>query len=365
MLSLDALRLYGPNDNRTKAIVKLLKDTIFVREQIIAVLQDSKLSPGDFVLQPAALAWREIVPIAAMNNKLDGLVEVVTRRDPEFGVRLEQVLRPLLAPADLWYPCRDPYYCGFFGPGATTAMIDRDGLRTGLQNLVNDQYRVFIVSGARKSGKTHSWLLIDHIRQAGKLAGHECVCVSTHDWSTGTKVSGAMMVQAIADQLSLNVRATGSDELGEARTRKLLNLLAGEYPKGDGVTRWIVLDGLDRDEAMNAVDAKDVALKLIPMVNTSRLPDTRLVITGFDPLWLQSRRQILFETIPAIDEIRVSSFLADTAGHLGYQVDPASLARFATEVIGAGGPSRDLELIEDAVVRLVKREWGPGGQHAD
>lgn len=364
MISLDALRLYGPNDLRTKAIVELLARTIYDKDDIARALEDANISPGEITWGKASIAWRELVPLAARENKLDALIEGITKNNPAFGVRLEQVLRPLLATADIWYPCHDPYYCGFFGPGATTAMIDRDGLRTGLQNLANDQYRVFIVSGARKSGKSHSWLLIDHVRQAGKLAGHECVCVSTHDWSAGTKVSGAMMVQAIADQLSLQVKATESDELGEARTRKLLNLLTGQYPKSDGVTRWIVLDGLDRDEAINAVDAKDVALKLIPMVNTNRLPDTRLVITGFNPLWLPTKRQILFESITAIDEARVSAFLSATAGHLGYEVDPKSLAALVSEVLNAGGPSLDLELIEDAVVRLAKREWGPGGRHA-
>ena len=364
MISLDALRLKGPNDLRTKAIVELLARTIYDKDDIARALEDANISPGEITWGKAAIAWREVIPLAARENKLDALIEAINKKNPAFGVRLEEVLRPLLATTGVWYPCHDPYYCGFFGPGATTAMIDRDGLRSGLQNLANDQYRVFIVSGERKSGKSHSWLLIDHVRQAGKLEGHECVCVSTHDWGAGTKVTGAMVVQAIADQLNLKVGATGSDELGEARTRKLLNLLTGQYPKSDGVTRWIVVDGLDRDEAINAVDAKDVALKLIPMVNTNRLPETRLVITGFDPLWLPSRRQILFETIPALDRERVSAFLTAAAGHLGQDVDPKSLATHVTEVLDAGGASRDLELIEDAVVRLVKREWGPGGRHA-
>jgi hypothetical protein len=365
MVVLDTLSFGGPKGQEMKiAIAELLASRVD-QDWIESTLTDAGLSPARYFLRQApALVWREIVLDAVKRRKLDAIVEAVAKREPAFSMYLEEVVRRLLDSGAVWYPCRDPYYCGFFGPGAATAMIDRRDFRSGLQDLANEQFRVLVVSGPRGSGKSHSWLLIDHLREAGKLAGHECICVSTHDWSVGTRVSGAMIVEAIADQLCLDVSLTGSDELGEARTRKLLNQLAGAYNKNGTVVRWIVIDGLDRDEAIDAADAKDVTLKLIDMVKRGRLAYTRLVVTGFDRLWLPTTRQILLETIPVIDEVLVCSFLADCATHQGYQPGSDALVALAREVLAAGGPSRDLGLIEEAVLAVVKREWGAGGTDA-
>jgi hypothetical protein len=376
VISLDDLYLGGANDPRITAVADLLATTIYGEQPVRDALVGAGLSPGDYRLgQPARLLWREVVPHAANPRKrrLGALISYVEGLQPAFGVELERRLAPLLE-AGTWYPCHDPFHCCFFGPGAATAMIDRDGLRRGLAMLAADQYRVLVVSGARRSGKTHSWRLIDHLRQTGKLTGHKCIRVTTHFWGANTRITSEMVAQQIADLLDLAMPATATSELPEARTRKILTSLTARYP-ADGVLRWIVLDGLDREEAIDAEDAKDVALPLITKVADGELPDTRLVITGFDPLWLQDRRAVLTETIPPLSKDLVRAFLSDAAGHLGHQVAPAKLDALAAEVLTSADnmPSGQLSpvavevslaYIEDAAVRLVKREWGPAGQHA-
>ena len=156
------------------------------------------------------------------------------------------------------------------------------------------------------------------------------------------------------------IRLTGSGELADARARKILDVLVGKYP-ADGVIRWIVLDGLDRPRVHDS--ARDVGRQLITMVDDGELPNTRLVITGFDGSLTAVSASVLTDPIPAIDAALMRSFLADVAARLGHAVGDAELNALATEVLGAGGPPPTMAEVEAAVVRLVRREWAPGGQH--
>jgi hypothetical protein len=171
-----------------------------------------------------------------------------------------------------------------------------------------------------------------------------------------------MLAQALADRLGLDIRLTSSGELEDARARKVLDRLAGNYPT-DGVIRWIVLDGLDRPRVRDS--ARDIGRQLITMVDDGELPDTRLVITGFEGLLTDSAGSVLIEKIPAISASLVRAFLADAAERLGRAIEDAELDAYVAEVLGAVDAPPTLAEIERAVVRLVKREWGPGGQNAD
>lgn len=363
MISLDALDLGDLRDDpRTRVITELLSETIYNQEAIAEAITVAGLVPGDYLPNVARLAWVQAVPDAIRERRLDALVESIVKYDLPFAMRLEARLQPLLGVpgAGGWYPCHDPFTCGFVGPGAGRALIDRVGLRGGLHDLAVDGYRVLVVYGPSGSGKTHSWRLIDHLRQAGQLTGHKCVRVSTHKWGNA-EVTGEMVAQTLADRLGLEVRLTGSGELEDARARKILDLMTGKYP-ADGITRWIVLDGLDRPRVRDS--ARDVGRDLITMVADGELENTRLVITGFDAGWIGDSGSVRFETIPAIDAALVRAFLADTAARLGHTVGAPQLDAYAAEVLG-GDPPRTLAEIEDAIVALVKREWGPGpgGQH--
>jgi hypothetical protein len=362
MISLDALDLGGLRDDpRTRIIADLLTETIYHEEAIAEAITVAGLVPGNYLPNVARLAWLQAIPDAIREHRLDALVGSVVRHDLAFGMALEARLQPLLGSPGVggWYPCHDPFRCGFVGPGAGRALIDREGLRGGLHDLSVDDYRVLVVYGPSGSGKTHSWRLIDHLRQAGKLAGQKCVRVSTHKWGPA-EVTGEMVAQSLADRLSLEISLTDSDEPEDARARKILDLIAGRYP-ADGVTRWIVLDGLDRPRVRDS--ARDVGRDLITMVADSELENTRLVITGFDAGWIGESGSVRFETIPAINAALVRGFLTDTAARLSHTVVAAELDAHVTEVL-SGDPPPTLAEIEDAIVRLVKREWvsGPGGQ---
>lgn len=363
MISLDDLELGGLSDPRTRLIAELLTRKVYFQNAISAAMEAGGLCPGKYPLTVAQLAWDTAVPDAVREHKLDALLRPVIHGDAAFGLELEQRLSELAGPtgAGAWYPCSDPYHCGFIGPGASRAVIDRKKLRDGLRYLADEEYRVLVVCGPSGSGKTHSWRLLDHLRQAGKLTGHRCVRVTTHTWGNA-EVTGEMVAQALTDRLGLDIRLASSGELEDARARKILDKLVGQYP-ADGVARWIVLDGLDRPRVRDS--ARDVGRQLITMVDGGDLPDTRLVVTGFDELLSDDGGSVLTEQIPAINEVLVRLFLTDAATRLGRDVEAAELDAHVASVLGAGGAPLNLGEIERAVVRLVKREWGPGGQDGD
>src|SRR5262249_8215202 len=99
------------------------------------------------------------------------------------------------------------------------------------------------------------------------------------------------------------------------------------------------------------------------MVDDGELPNTRLVITGFDGSLTAVSASVLTDQIPAIDRERMRSFLADVAARLGRAVGAAELDALAAEVLGAARSPSAVAELEAAVGALVKREWAPGGQH--
>jgi len=303
------------------------------------------------------MTWTEAVPDAARQGKLGQLVECVSETDRAFGSELERQMR-LLPGGRAWYRCDDPFACGFVGAGAGRAVIDRQELRRGLQDLVAEEYRVLIVTGEPGAGKTHSWLLIDHLRQAvTMMVSHRFIRVTTHSWAG--EVSGEDLALTLAWRLGLDISLTPSNEHNDARVRKVLDMIVGRYPH-DGVTRWIVLDGLDRPLVQET--ARDVARQLITLVSDSDLPKTRLIITGFDTLGFVADGSYQVEQIPPIDATLVNTFLATVASHLGCPTSPAELAALVAEVVEAGGNLQCLPEVERAVVQIVKKHWaeGPG-----
>ncbi len=180
---------------------------------------------------------------------------------------------------------------------------------------------------------------------------------STHAWSG--EVTGEDLACSLADKLGLNLELRPSKEHPDARIRKLLDLMVGQYPQGDGVVRWIVLDGLDRPGVQDS--ARDLAKRLITLVDENELPQTRLIVTGLDLLGLTVGYTVRVEEIPTIDATLVRSFLADVAMHLGCTLTPGELDRYVVQVLGTG-ERRDLRNIEKSVVQAVK-SWVASERH--
>src|SRR5215475_6069051 len=102
MRGLDDPSLAALSDPRTKLIIDMLSKSIFETAKIAAFLESAKLSPGDYPLQTAKLAWAQAVPDAAKKGQLSELIARVVEEDPAFGGKLEDSLQLLRGERD-WY----------------------------------------------------------------------------------------------------------------------------------------------------------------------------------------------------------------------------------------------------------------------
>lgn len=341
-----------------KLIARTLSRKLYLQPAIVDAIEGAGLSPDDYRLEvEPKYIWAGVVPDAVEKGKLAALIAYVSKSDPAFRAELERQLLALRAARRRWYEHDDPYTSGFVGLRADRAVIDRAGLREGLELLADEQYSVLLITGAERSGKTHSWLLVQHLRDAKKLRGlHRFVKVSTHDW-TGD-VTGVDLAGSLNDKLNLGINLISSDELQDAMIRKFLDSIVGRYPQDD-ITRWIVLDGLDRPGVQ--ASARDLGKGLVKLVDGGELPQTRLIVTGLDPFSLQNGSNVTKEAIPPIDESLVRAFLSSVAEELGRPATEAELGRCLAELFPGQTPQRDLTELEQEVVRLVKESWA---QHA-
>jgi hypothetical protein len=352
-----------PGDDRGRLLVKLLTRNIYGEHRVAMVLEKAGLNPGVYDLSTAQYTWAAAVPDAARDGKLSALVRVVSEDKPAFGKQLAEQMGALLHQAGRgWYRHDDPFAYSFVGVRNARAVIDRIGLRSGLRQLAEAEYLVLVVHGPPRSGKSHTWLLVDHLRAAGRLVGvNRFTRVTTHGWSG--EVTGEAIAQSLAAKLGVSINLAPSGELDDARIRKFLDRLVGVYPQDDGVTRWIILDGLDRPGVLES--ARDLARGLIQLVEDAELPQTRLIVTGLDPLGLHAGYAVRTEEIPAIDRTVLRAFLSDVATHLGRTTTEDELEEGVAEILGPGPETRDLGEVETAVVRLVTTRWVQGnGQDA-
>lgn len=171
-------------DPRVRLLIDLLSRNIF-GDQIPPALGMAGLNPGDYPLTPAKLAWTTVVPEAARLGKLGALVGVVSASKPAFARELERQMHQLLQPVTAgggWYRHDDPYACSFVGLRCARALIDRVGLRSSLRELAENEYWVLVVHGQPRSGKSHTWVLVDHLRTVGRLVGvNRFARVTTHN----------------------------------------------------------------------------------------------------------------------------------------------------------------------------------------
>lgn len=86
-------RLAGHSDPRMRVIIEMLSASVYGSARIAALLETAGLSPGDYPLETARLAWGAVVPDAARQGKLTALLERIVDEDPSFGPELERRLR--------------------------------------------------------------------------------------------------------------------------------------------------------------------------------------------------------------------------------------------------------------------------------
>ncbi|MGQ4513007.1 effector-associated domain EAD1-containing protein [Streptomyces sp. DW26H14] len=182
----------------------------------------------------AADVWPQVLDAAARDGLLRQLVEIVAH-DP--ASRGTMVFRQLLDNAGAHG--EDPIRSYLFDEGGSRVLLDRNELRECLREFVAGQ-RVLIITGDRRSGKSHSWHLIRHV---ARHHGAEAYRIDFGLWE-GSQMEPGELMALLAGEMGLgeicDVEPDASDNF---RVLKYLSWFKGQVRGGP--QRWLVFDGLD------------------------------------------------------------------------------------------------------------------------
>ena len=338
------LRYLEKEDPRFRILLELLTELIFSKHEMEEVLMGCGILPGNYDLSIPRHGWHAIILDAIPDGRLQKLITEAIRTRPAIKKELNNRLiasEKEYAHQKVWYQNTDPINCKFVGRGATRAIVDREQLRRHLRDLSSGMYKVLLVEGGPRSGKSHTWRLIEHLMTAGPPAGlpmFSAVKVSIH--SLGTQVNAGEIMGTLADRLGLDLNLAASSEMPDARTRKMVDRFIGQLPD-DGKIRWIVIDGLDRPGV--DPDCVDLARRLVSVIEEGELPNTRLVITGLPEGDSIGSRFVLYETIKEIKEDDIERFIRGVAEDIKKPINSPTVEQIVREIlpeVESPGPPR-------------------------
>ena len=222
---------------------------------------------------------------------------------------IEAALRARQAPA--WHMPADPYQVYFLG--AMTWFLDRTELRGALRQMNEQDFRVLVVRGEPRSGKTYSTRLIAFLQNTFNYN------IAKIDF--GEAVYGPDdLVRSILRQLGRPVDNLPPQQAQAAYwVHELRDWLLGEVGK---LARpvWVVLDGFDEDQLQTST--QDLIRDLAVRINEDRQIPLRLVVLSHRDvqLHIDVDPEMLREQLERIDRPQVAEFFA----RLARDADPTS-----------------------------------------
>ena len=296
-------------------------------DALLAIAREVGLDDQPYIGR-GPFAWPAVIGDATAAGVLDHLLLAATDRAP--GLAASLPAPPRTGP---WYQHPEPTECTFVGPRAKHAVIDRAGLRSGLQEFRSDDSRVIVVTGNSRTGKSYSWRLIQHV--CDNLPDEEAVdavLVSTHTWER--TVTADEVAEALSQKLlGRRFEAVSGGELPETRARKIVEVLVGSL-RGREHDSWIVLDGFDRKGV--AACARELVVRLVDAVEAGELDHTRLVVTGLaETLSGDTADGVFLEQLRPLGRDDVEAFFTATIKHLRIAADDR-VGELTDDAMGAG-----------------------------
>ena len=317
-------------DRLFTALVRAMREPVDMEQ----VWEETGLAPGLVNVHGAPrLAWIEMAKTAAeRQGMLEALLAGVVRRVPGAAAEINAVLAVQLKGLT-WYVSPDRYSARLVGPGARMAMLDRAGLRLALSDIVQQGFPMVAITGCLGSGKSHSKYLIQHVATDPSVGCKVVVLDVDSEWAE--RRTGKIEAPEFANRL---MRKLGGPPLtADLHTdhveaaRGLAAVFVGEYEHLPRTSRWIFIDGLDRDDVDTSVH--EFVGFLAGQVVDYQLEETRLIVTGhpgdFPPKVLDV---VLEERLDPLDDSHLELFFAGIAADVQVLLSPEETAELVRRV---------------------------------
>jgi hypothetical protein len=284
---------------------------------------------------PAVRLWPAVTRDATEEDLLDRLVWEMRKSYPALADDFDRVLNAEL-PSESWYNCRDPFKSKLIGPGNTMAVLDRDGLRTGLIDIARHRYPVLAIYGAKGSGRSYSRRVLQHV------AGHpstqwQLVIVDAQDLPE--RAHAWDLLRKLADRLGLEVDFDRVDGLTENtwKAKESVGIFIREFTRHSrAAKRWIFLDSLDQGRVTR--DLNVAVCLLASEIEYGQLGETRLIVAGYQDIFTTHVEDVLRrEEINEIADPQIRTFFGEVGQDIGRTVETEELDRLVAEVRARAG----------------------------
>lgn len=209
---------------------------------------------------------------------------------------IRQKLEAAVTAQNALQPDDDPYRAYRLRQGPL--FLDRDGERALIEELAEGAFRVLVVNGGPRSGKSHCGLFLSHLAEA-RVAGAVRL-IRVRALSADLAGFGPdRLAESIAEQIKANSQAPAADAAREPRWIEKLERWVFLQLEGLA-TCWIVLDGFGPSPLK---PTHDLIRRLAERVAAGGLPfECRLILLNYDT-------QLLLETECFFREARLGPIM--------------------------------------------------------
>jgi hypothetical protein len=252
-----------------------------------------------------------------------------------------------------WYGQHDPNDTLFIGK---LPFLNRNVLRSHLNEIANGDASVVAVSGPPLSGKSYTWNLLRKLCDARGLIG---VNIDLGEYRQPVICDPEDLMKDIARHLDIGsgveVEKEVEKEAEPARQAiALTGWLAGKL--GSRTERWLVmLDGLDR--ASLSQGARDLVDKLIEKTAKQALRGFNLVVVGYDREIADPRLLLLREPLNPIGESEIGEFFRGLANQLRRPIDEEGVGVAVAKVLAG---LEDPRVLHQRIFEVSSAVFGRG-----
>jgi len=253
-----------------------------------------------------------------------------------------------------WYGRHDPNDTLFIGK---LPFLNRNVLRSHLNEIANGDASVVAVSGPPLSGKSYSWNLLRKLCDARGLIG---VNIDLGEYRLPSVCGPEDLMKDIARHLDIGsgveVEKEVEKEAEPARQAiALTGWLAGKL--SSRTERWLVmLDGLDR--ASLSQGARDLVDKLIEKTAKQALRGFNLVVVGYEREIADPRVLLLREPLNPIGESEIGEFFRGVAKQVGRPIDEEGVGVAVAKVLA---DLADPRVLHQRIFEVSSAVFGRGG----